>query len=59
MRQFNGYVLKLISRFCLSNRQQKDPESDSLLHDESGSRTLNDDDVPKPAAWKSDKDFRA
>ncbi|CAA2999155.1 UDP-xylose transporter 3-like [Olea europaea var. sylvestris] len=39
--------------------QQKDPESDSLLHDENDSRTLNDVDVPKPAAWKSDKDFRA
>ncbi|KAL2534559.1 Pyruvate [Abeliophyllum distichum] len=37
----------------------KDTESDSLLHDETGTGTLNDVDVPKAPAWKSDKDLHA
>lgn len=60
----------LYSYFCILESQKKaseapaqpqhtDPESDSLLHDENGSRTLNDVDVPKATAWKSDKDFHA
>ncbi|KAL2539979.1 putative membrane protein [Abeliophyllum distichum] len=39
--------------------QLKDTESDSLLHDETGTGTLNDVDVPKAPAWKSDKDLHA